>query len=235
MIPDLPLFVPVASGYGVTHSPLGLFSTDLPLGLAAFIMYQLVLKRPLFALLPAMIQRRCAILARSQLEWSAGFWLRASLAVVVGASTHLAWDSFTHRDRVATRFFPALNKPGLTILGHPQPIYEILQYGCPLVGLPVLMLLLWAWLRRQPPEPTDEFVSVSPAGKGFASLVALAIPVGVVAYLTTRADLSAYQKLGWAITRSGLAEMVAILIYALIFTVRDAWVRPDQARPPATN
>ena len=50
MIPDFPLFVPLSPDYGTTHSVPGLLTACLPLGLGCFLVFQLLMKRPLFAL-----------------------------------------------------------------------------------------------------------------------------------------------------------------------------------------
>src|SRR3954465_6574698 len=63
MIPDLPLFSPMSPAYDTTHSPPGLLSACLPLGLACFLLFQSLMKRPLLALLPEAIQRRIASLS----------------------------------------------------------------------------------------------------------------------------------------------------------------------------
>src|SRR3954471_14155787 len=94
MIPDLPLFSPLPPGYGVTHSATGLATACLPPGLACFLLFQLVMKRPLFALLPAALRRRCATLVPRRPALHPGSIAWASLAVVIGASTHVFWDSF---------------------------------------------------------------------------------------------------------------------------------------------
>src|SRR3954463_9440997 len=96
MIPDMPMFVPehVGSTYQTAHSIPGLFTVCLPLGLMWFLAFHTVMKRPLFALLPEGVQRRCAFLARERLEASLWMIFWAGLAVVIGAATHVLWDSF---------------------------------------------------------------------------------------------------------------------------------------------
>jgi len=66
---------------------------------------------------------------------------------VVGATTHILWDSFTHRDTFATNAFPALLEPTPGI--HWLPLYHFLHALSSVVGL--VILVLWArHLRRQP-------------------------------------------------------------------------------------
>ena len=176
MVPDLPLFVPIVMGYQVTHSALGLLTADLPLGVVGFVAFECLFKGLLIALMPVAVQRRCVGVARPGSEPTCGFGFRVALAVVLGAFTHLAWDSFTHGDRLGTRFFPSLNAAALTVGGSPLPYYKVLQYGCTVVGLPLLTALAVSWLRRQVPEPLDRLPRLPPVAKVAAWLVAAAIP-----------------------------------------------------------
>ena len=52
MIPDWPLYIPLGPAYEVTHSFQGVFTASLPLGLAVVLLFQYILKRPLYELLP---------------------------------------------------------------------------------------------------------------------------------------------------------------------------------------
>ena len=222
MVPDLPLFIRRSASYQASHSAPGLLTTDLPLGLAGFLIFQLLFKGVLFALLPAAVQRRCVALARPCLEPTVGFGLRAASAVVVGAATHLVWDSFTHARRTGTRLLPGLNATALTLGGHAIPGYKALQYGCTFVGLPLLAALAVLWLRRQRPEPVAGGAVLPTAAKVLAGLVAAAIPAAAVAYILTVADLSPYQKLGWVITRSGLGLMLVLTAAGIAFRALSA-------------
>jgi hypothetical protein len=217
MIPDFPLFVPLSPAYGTTHSVRGLLTTCLPLGLACFLVFQLLMKRPLFALLPAAIQSRCLSHATRSVEPSSMFFACASLAVVVGACTHLFWESFTHRGRWGTQLFPWLNETALTIGTHPVPGFKLLQYGSTLFGLPCILLLLATWLYRQTPGSLGGHPVLSGSTKAVAYLVTVAVPTAAAFLVWRREELSPYNRLGQSITMSGLALMVVILTYCVAF------------------
>lgn len=223
MVPDLPLFLPGVANYQVTHSPWGLLTADLPLGLAGFLAWRLLYRDLLFALLPEVVRRRCAGPMRSGSGPTAGFALRAAVAVLIGASTHAAWDSFTHRDRTGTRLFPGLNATAFVLGGHPIPSYKVLQYGCTVVGLPLLATLSARWLRRQPPEPLDSLPTLPTAARVAAWAIALAIPIAVAGAVAARPNLSPYRKLGSAITGAGLIELVALTAASVAFRARGRW------------
>ena len=104
---------------------------------------------------------RCAALGRSGPGWSAGAAepgaprTRTGLAlgrprIVIGAYTHVVWDSFTHANRGGYHSIPALNSS----LG-PLPGFKWLQYGCGIAGLVVLGWFLARWWRRTPPRPVS--------------------------------------------------------------------------------
>ena len=79
------------------------------------------------------------------------------LSVVVGAATHVFWDSFTHYGRWGSRQVPGL-------LGQYGPLSGArwLQYASGLFGL--LVLAGWAirWWRRTRPEPGRPQVDADP-------------------------------------------------------------------------
>jgi hypothetical protein len=143
MVPDLPYFVPPHRGAEWSHSALGPVTTDLALGLALFALWRLVLVHPLTDLAPPWLRTRLpepATLGRES-------WWSVALSVVVGSTTHVLWDTFTHRDRWGTR-----NLGWLTLDAGVLPVFKWLQYGSGVVGL--LVLLVWVWHRLRTTLPS---------------------------------------------------------------------------------
>ena len=215
MIPDWPLFVPFPFGYGTTHSLGGLITADWPLGLFVFVLFHVVMKQPLTELLPGPLRRRVAGNAESTPDLSAGGLARASLAVVIGASTHLFWDSFTHQGRWGTRWIPWLEASHDTIAGH-LPGYKILQYGSTILLLPVLVVLLARWLSQQEVLNRGEETAFNSGRRLAAWLASALIPVLVALFVTIERRGSRYEQLGRVITTSGLIFLVAALVYCVI-------------------
>lgn len=217
MIPDLPMFLPWPRGYELTHSPAGVVVACLPLGLAGYLLFQSQMRRPLFAALPEAIQRRCASLARRRFEPTARSLGLAALAVVLGATTHILWDAFTHPDRWGTRLFPRLAEPLLGVGPYTLPGYKALQYGSTAIGLPLLVGLLVVWLLRQPRETIGSLPVLSRSRKRGVGLIVLAIPVLSTALVWAGGRGSAYEKLGDVITTSGLSLTTASIAFSLGF------------------
>jgi Domain of unknown function (DUF4184) len=226
MIPDLPLFIPIAPDYSTTHSVPGLLTACLPLGLLGFVVFQAMMKRPLIALLPAAVRCRCGTIAGSSAGPSVQTAVRAALAVTVGAATHILWDSFTHRGRWGTRLIPSLDTTVLTVAGHAVPGYKLMQYGSTALGLPLLAALAVTWLSRQPSARLESLPSVPRAARVAAVLIAIGIPAVLTRPLWARSDIPVYDRIGRSIRDSGLALMIAVLAYGLAF-----WALTRRKRP----
>ena len=143
MSPDFGYFFSAEASRQLTHSFAGLFIFSLPAGLFVWLFYVAVLEKATITLLPDRWHTRFAHTDAV----TAPLLLRAAVAVLLGAVTHLLWDSFTHRGTFATDAFPVLlgATPGFAWL----PIYHLLHGLSSVVG--VVILARWAHhLHRQP-------------------------------------------------------------------------------------
>lgn len=146
MTPDVPYYFPWRIAKHIpeaTHTFLGTFTLDLPIGLGLLIFLWL-LRVPLVAPLGAGAQARClAALERFGSRWRN--WLLAPLSILVGAWTHLAWDSFTHADSWVVSRVSALSAP-VSFFSYTGPLCHVLQYASSVFGLVVLAI----WFARLP-------------------------------------------------------------------------------------
>jgi hypothetical protein len=215
--PDLPYYVPARLGrYGTwTHTFVGSFTICLVLGYLMLLAIYL-LRRPLTALLSARARWLClAALApfRSPLEW-----LLASVSIVIGVWTHLAWDSFTHLDGWMVHRVAILSAP-VTFGSYSGTVCHVLQYLSSVLGLAAL-----AWWYRRLPAPV-----AAPAGPGAARsavgpvlLLAAAAAVLIGGVQATEAythDSSIYYTLNIFFTRSLAWFAVLYLVAGLVVTL----------------
>ncbi|MGW1977835.1 DUF4184 family protein [Streptomyces sp. NPDC001889] len=141
--PDMTFFaataVPGAMEFGrFTHGLLGLFTVDAAIT-AALVAMWLLIRDPLLALLPSGRQGPVhAWLDGGRRNLSPGYALRFYLSAVLGASSHVVWDAFTHHGRWGTRLMPVLNESVAGFGGH-----QIAQYGSS-----ALALLVIGWFAR---------------------------------------------------------------------------------------
>ncbi|MCU1641859.1 MAG: hypothetical protein JWN03_2134 [Nocardia sp.] len=133
--PDIPYYIPVGAEAEFTHSLLGL-PLDLILGMSLLILAWLV-HRPLLALL-----------GKSATPPRTTPW-RATLAIPVGALTHLAWDSFTHTNGIAVRHWEILRE---SVIG-PHRVYNVFGYISSAAGVLILTWYAARWYRASAPAP----------------------------------------------------------------------------------
>ena len=215
MVPDVPLFFPIVD-YAQTHSPLGLFTACLPMGIAGFFLFEIVMRRPIIAILPAWLGSRLSSKPNIPTQSFAGSQLRyfvaVAFAIVIGAYTHQIWDAFTHKGLWGTRLIPILNSH-IEMGGFQVPGYKIFQYGSTVIGLPLLVLLATLKLNRTTPILHQDVLQFK--WKRLAGYSICIVP-GWVAIHTYMVSPS-YQALFLTITRSGATLMVMLLAYCFLF------------------
>jgi len=140
MAPDLPYFTPLPGSLrGLTHTPLGVVTIDLLIGAVVLALWWFVLRAPVIDLSPAWLRERMP--ARAIPVGATGLALIA-VSLVLGVTTHLAWDVFTHPGPVVDAL------PLLTMQAGPLIVHKWLQHVSSVVGL--VLLVAWAgrWCQR---------------------------------------------------------------------------------------
>ncbi|MBL8819303.1 MAG: DUF4184 family protein [Planctomyces sp.] len=227
MVPDLGMFLPIV-GYSETHTPLGVFTNCVPAGVVVFFLFELLLRRPLVALLPGWLQGRIepgSLLPRSpRSEIHLLFYGGVVLAIIIGAFTHQFWDAFTHEGRWGTRLIPALNRV-LMVGDFAVPGYKLLQYGSTFVGLPLLATFALRSLMRVHPQVDVESVSLRLKLLIMSVISVIPVLVGVFAFLT---ESSGYHAVGATVKLSGAIVMILLVLYSCGYHVLRALTHPEQ-------
>ena len=170
MSPDFAYFLPGEPLREQTHSIAGLFWFCWPASVALWLLFVRVLEQPTLALLP---DRWHARFAPSDREISVKTLARASAAIILGAATHILWDSFTHRGTAVVDALPALHSVAFHVNGWRIRWFMVLQHLSSVFGL--LALLIWAW--RLP--PIHSFPRSLPSASHATRLWAVAILIAV--------------------------------------------------------
>ncbi|HEY8877689.1 MAG TPA: DUF4184 family protein [Roseateles sp.] len=191
MAPDLSYYVGMHGKWrAFCHTPEGVLTVCLPVCL---LMLALLLR---FAgPLTVLLTEPHRALVRSHLQpmphpaWRA--LAMAVLSVLIGAATHLAWDSFTHEGRWGAELLPELEEPLLDALDRQFLGTHLLQHLSTAVGVVALALAYRHTLRgRTPaaPQPLD-----ARRRRLLWACLAAACAVGATsAYVLTAATLPAY-------------------------------------------
>jgi hypothetical protein len=222
MAPDFGYFFSHEASRQLTHSLPSLISFSLPAGLVMWLFYIYVLEKATITLLSDRWHTRFAHTDAV----TPALILRACIAIVLGAATHIVWDAFTHRGTFITNAIPALTGP---TPGFPWlPIYHLLHGISSVVG--IVILFFWMkGLHRQPARSQIRPYRISERARANAVwfLAASTVIVGLVHWLP---DVhSRYDVQVFAAVVGSLSGFFA----AWCFISVGMWIhtRPGRARP----
>jgi len=150
MVPDFGWFMPWRPARFETHSADALITFCLPVGLATYWLFQLVLRAPVFELLPNGAYVRWEGWSAPADYKSFKQWALAACGLLVGALTHLVWDAFTHEGARGVRLLPALEDQAVEINGHRIAGPHLMQDANSLIGLIIVIAFVVYSLRPGP-------------------------------------------------------------------------------------
>ncbi|TMR38474.1 DUF4184 family protein [Nonomuraea zeae] len=214
MVPDLPIFLPFLPDYGNWHSWLGVLTIDLAAVLLLLPLFHGVFRDPLISLLPPSLAGRAALLAPDRLRF-----LPMAAGGVLGAATHVLWDSFTHStgpvewgDWLSVSVFGVIS------------LFRFLQYASSVIGLAVVLWWGWRGLSGMAAAAVPDRLRISPRVRW---TVMAAGSAGIVAgaFLWPLVDEpSPALGLPSVITKTGAGTVIGLCLvltcYAAVWQVR---------------
>jgi hypothetical protein len=147
MAPDFEYLLFLEPRRTIGHTPIGIVLLCLPISLLLLTLWHGTVKRPLARLLPDRWAHLGTALDRPFPVATWGERAGIVAAVLLGAVSHVAWDSFTHAGGAGVARLPQLRSlvPGTGVAG-----YAALQYGGGVLGMAGLGVAVLLWARRQP-------------------------------------------------------------------------------------
>jgi len=145
LVPDAAYYLPMPEHFKQnSHTLLGTFSTSLPLGVLVWLIFYW-LATPVVFLLPAPHREAIQSLRKPRLAF-----MQQALGVVsgilLGAWSHVLWDSFTHERGWIVKLSPLLQR---LVFGSTMPGYKFLQYLSSIFGLCVLLYAYNKWMKSR--------------------------------------------------------------------------------------
>ena len=211
MAPDVPYFLPWRLAKHIpaeTHTFLGTFTLDLPIGLVLLFLFWL-LRAPLAAPLGFGAEAKC-FTALERFGSRMSNWMLAPLSILVGSWTHLVWDSCTHADGWMVSRISALSAP-VSFFSYTGELCHVLQYVSSVFGLAVLAI----WFARLPTHAEESRNAERTAGSLLllGVLLAAAVAAGGLETLEhiVRDDPPRYRIFYLLLTRS-------VAWFALLYT-----------------
>jgi hypothetical protein len=142
LTPDFEYFLRmrIKSEYG--HTIAGLFWFDLPLGILLTFLFHNIARNGFINNLPIVLKSR--LFRFTQFDWTSHFkahWFVVSVSVLIGAATHLLWDSFTHESGYFVSTFPDFVST-VELFGKKIPLFKIFQHGSTFIGGLIILVVL---------------------------------------------------------------------------------------------
>jgi hypothetical protein len=163
--PDVPVYLPVGVSYATTHSGRGVL-IGAAFGLVILLLWFVLLRDAVVDLATGLRDR---LPAQARLDRRA--WPLAPVALLVGAGTHVLWDSATHDWGFVVRDLAFLREDH-----GPLPLYGWLQHTSTVVGSLIVAAYGLVVLSRQPVDPRPP--SVRRPALWWAPIPAVALVVG---------------------------------------------------------
>ena len=214
MVPDVSKFFSLTRSVTLGHSAPGVFWFCVPVGLIFFIFFQHLLKKSVFLLLPASHQQRLAPWLNPFPLRTAAQWGLVIGSLIIGAFTHLFWDSFTHERGWFVESSPFLQSTVFTFHHRSYEIYECLQYASTGAGLIFIAacyvrFYLKTALHSLPPVPV-----ISTKVKSLGGCILITAPV---VFAIIFANAHPYRRISWeTFARRGVVAFMAIFCFELI-------------------
>lgn len=143
LTPDFEYFLRMRIKSNYSHTLHGLFWFDLPLGLLLTFLFHNIVRDSLFDHLPTFLKSR--FLGFRQFDWNGHFkrnWRVVTISILIGAASHILWDSFTHDQGYFVQTIPTL-KNSVDFLGGQIPILKILQHSSTIIGGLVIAIAIY--------------------------------------------------------------------------------------------
>ena len=139
MSPDFEYFFRMKMQSEISHTFLGIFLIDFPLGFIVMFAFHQIIKKPLIENAPIFFQKRLHVVKES--NWILYFKNNIFIVFIsffLGAISHVLWDSMTHWNGFMVQYFSFFNATLYSL-----PVYKLGQYGSSIIGLIVILFFVY--------------------------------------------------------------------------------------------
>jgi hypothetical protein len=205
LTPDFEYFIRMRIQSNYSHSISGLFWFNLPLGIILAFIFHNIVRDSLFDNLPKFLKSRFSNFM--QFEWNNYFknnWFVVITSILIGAASHLFWDSFTHDHGYFVRIIPALSN-SIDFFGNHVQVIKILQHSSTLVGGITIVIAI---LKITPEKTINKNLNLKYWG------ILMSLSIAIIAFrLLFGLD---YKLLGHVIVSSISAGLISLILTPLI-------------------
>lgn len=147
MAPDFIYFLPLDTSvnYKYGHEWPGALTFSVPAAIIMWLLWKWVLRDGVVALLPPAEQQKLTA-EDPWFEWrSVKAWVGIVIAAAIGVASHVALDSFSHKEGWGVEHVSFLTRVPVEIANRELAIYKLIQYFGSIIGMGVLAIAYWFW------------------------------------------------------------------------------------------
>ncbi len=145
MAPDFEYFLKMSTDTKLGHTMPGLFYFDLPVSCLLAFVFHFIVKHNLITNLPECLQSRFYELYNFDFgKYFKQHYFIFICSVLIGASSHIFWDSFTHNDGYFVNVLSFYDGVIVPINGARYPLWYALQYTSTYIGLIILLAYIFS-------------------------------------------------------------------------------------------
>jgi hypothetical protein len=153
--PDFEYFFKASVSGVHGHTIAGLFYFDLPVVFFFSLVFHFLIKESLIVNLPGFLQSRLQPVRTLDFKnYLLGNLLLFSLSALLGAVSHIFWDSFTHNGKFFVETLPIYEGAYIPFQGVKYPLWYALQHISTYVGIAIILGYLYF-------SPSDKDFKVS--------------------------------------------------------------------------
>jgi hypothetical protein len=143
MSPDFEYFFKMSVNSVHSHTVAGLLYFDLPVTILISLVFHLVVKKNLIYNLPLFLQKKFqALLEVDFIKYIREHAWIFVLSALLGAASHIFWDSFTHNNSFFVRTLPFYEGTHVPWEGVKYPLWYALQHISTAVGLTIVVVFI---------------------------------------------------------------------------------------------
>lgn len=206
IVPDFEYFMRMRVYSIYSHTWAGLFWFDLPLAIILTFVFHLVVRDRLIEALPHFL--KSGLSTFHQFQWTPYFkknFVVVIISSIIGAATHLLWDSFTHQHGQFVQSIGALRQT-ISVAGNTIPVYKILQHTSSILGA---LIIIYALLQL----PSDKRLKKRTFDFTYWLAVTLVASAVIVVRLLSGLD---YHLIGNVITTGISCTLIGLIMTPII-------------------
>jgi len=235
MAPDFLYFIPLPNAFPLKygHGFPGALTFSLPAGIVMWLLWKALLRDAVVAILPTSEQQKL-MGDDPPFAWkSLRAWLAIVLAVAIGVISHVALDSFSHRNGWGVEHVSFLTEVTVRMSNRELALYKLVQHFGSIIGMAVLAIAYAFWSMRA--RRDTSFRPAFPAWARLILLVSLGAPSLYMGYRDASVVNGLGAKVGSAIIAATSAAFLAMLAIGILVKIQIAVRRTKLVEAPVSR